>query len=98
MFAAHGGCILSAATDPLRSSLVLVRSPDRTPLPSHRYNRANDRAVRGARYTIREMDLGDGDNFLGRSDLWEQAQADGLWSPGDPKVEQASACRRSTEL
>lgn len=36
-------------------------------------------------FSIREMDLADSDNFLGRSDMWELAEKQGLWSPGQPK-------------
>jgi dipeptidase len=44
-----------------------------------------DLAVVANMYTIRLLDLSDAGTFLGRADLWEEAQAGGLWAPGDPK-------------
>lgn len=42
-------------------------------------------AVVANMFSIREIDLSDPDNFLGRSDLWDLAAAEGLWTPGQPK-------------
>jgi dipeptidase len=36
-------------------------------------------------YTIREVDLSDSANFLGRKDMWELAEAGGLWTQNQPK-------------
>ena len=36
-------------------------------------------------YVIREVDLDDTVNFLGRQDMWDLAADDNLWSEGDPK-------------
>lgn len=42
-------------------------------------------AVVANMFSVREVDLSDTANFLGRSDMWEIAQAQGLWAPGQPK-------------
>jgi dipeptidase len=36
-------------------------------------------------YTIRDVDLDDTANFLGRPDMWDLAAADGLWAEGAPR-------------
>lgn len=36
-------------------------------------------------FSIREIDLSDTDNYLGRADLWEIAAKNGLYKEGDPK-------------
>jgi len=42
-------------------------------------------AVVANMYSVRDVDLEDTDNFLGRSDMWELAEKGGLWSSGDAK-------------
>lgn len=42
-------------------------------------------AVVANMFSIREMDLSDPDNFMGRQDMWELAEAEGLYTAGDPK-------------
>jgi dipeptidase len=42
-------------------------------------------AVVANMYSIQDVDLADSDNFLGRQDMWDLAEAAGLWKPGDPK-------------
>ena len=42
-------------------------------------------AVVANMFSIREMDLSDPDNFMGRQDMWELAEAAGLYTPGAPK-------------
>ena len=42
-------------------------------------------AVVANMYTIREVDLDDTFNFLGRPDMWDLALADGLWDSSMPK-------------
>ena len=36
-------------------------------------------------FSIREMDLADSANFLGRMDMWDLAEEQGLYTPGEPK-------------
>ena len=42
-------------------------------------------AVVANMFSIREMDLSDSANFLGRKDMWELAESEGLYTKGDPK-------------
>ena len=42
-------------------------------------------AVVANHFTIREVDLDDDANFLGRADMWELAEAAGLWDASRPK-------------
>jgi len=42
-------------------------------------------AVVANMYSVRNVDLNDTDNFLGRSDMWELAAQEGLWVSGDAK-------------
>ena len=42
-------------------------------------------AVVANMYTVREVDLDDTFNFLGRQDMWELAADDGLWIDSQPK-------------
>lgn len=42
-------------------------------------------AVVANMFIIRTVDLEDTSQFLGRSDMWEVAQAHGLWDPSQPK-------------
>lgn len=42
-------------------------------------------AVVANMFSIREIDLADTANFLGRQDMWEVAKANGLWSEGQAK-------------
>lgn len=41
-------------------------------------------AVVANMFSIREVNLSDSFNFLGRSDMWKIAEENGLWKPGDP--------------
>lgn len=41
-------------------------------------------AVVANMFSVREVDLSDTFNFLGRQDMWEIAEAEGLWTPGQP--------------
>lgn len=42
-------------------------------------------AVVANMFSIREMNLDDKDNFMGRPDMWELAETEGLWLPTEPK-------------
>ena len=42
-------------------------------------------AVVANMFSIREMDLSDPDNFMGRLDMWDLAEQQGLYVAGDPK-------------
>eukprot|EP01035_Chromulina_nebulosa_P016909 gene16909-22398_t len=42
-------------------------------------------AVTANMFSIREVDLSDTNNFLGRKDMWELAESEGLYTRGDPK-------------
>ena len=42
-------------------------------------------AVVANMFSVRVVDLADTVNFLGRPDMWQIAQDNGLWTPGDPK-------------
>ena len=42
-------------------------------------------AVVANMFSVRAVDLADTANFLGRQDMWQIAQDEGLWSPGDAK-------------
>lgn len=42
-------------------------------------------AVVANMFIVREVDLSDTDNFLGRQDMWEIAEKSGLWQEGQPK-------------
>jgi dipeptidase len=42
-------------------------------------------AVVANMFSIREMDLSDPDNFMGRADMWDLAASEGLYTPGQPK-------------
>jgi dipeptidase len=42
-------------------------------------------AVVSNMFSIREMDMEDTDNFMGRRDMWEIAAKHGLYTPGTPK-------------
>jgi dipeptidase len=42
-------------------------------------------AVVANMFSVRDVDLGDTRNFLGRQDMWAIAEKEGLWQPGTPK-------------
>ena len=42
-------------------------------------------AVVANMFSVRTVDLDDSDNFLGRTDMWEIAKADGLWDESLPR-------------
>lgn len=69
------GWVFHILADPSGSSAIWVaaRIPD------------DSVAVVANMFSIRDVDLQDTDNFLGRQDMWEIAFKQGLWSPGEPK-------------
>eukprot|EP00606_Chrysophyceae_sp_TOSAG23-5_P000182 GSChrysophyteH2.ASY1.ANO1.254.1 assembled CDS len=42
-------------------------------------------AVVANMFSVRDVDLGDTRNFLGRQDMWAISEKEGLWQPGTPK-------------